>query len=286
MPPPNAVIIPSNVHMDVDFPAAISRPFNPPTTPADKTAREISFSWGSPESFSVAMNGDIQVGLHALSERPLCDLEFMQFGTPKRREIIHAGKHEGFTQRTFSAGFQGRQFLDTPTKLGVPVNFPFMSVTRHKGQTTAGHFKNDMNDHPHIRVKEFVVVTAGDQAGEKHFLWRVIDQRRFLTFLVFIHPSQERQPIAMVEWNLDMEFKLRWEGGVPIPLIGFGRITPGNVVTDPGVLKSHEALVRNTDGLKAINQIQRDGLEDGTPAEREVFFPLRHPAIESNFWIT
>ncbi|SPE38934.1 hypothetical protein SBA6_980002 [Candidatus Sulfopaludibacter sp. SbA6] len=281
MPPQNAVIVPSNVHMDPDFPPPITRPFNPPTTPAGTNAREISFSWGSPVSFSLSISGDIQVGLHALSERSLCDLEFMQFGTPRKREIIHAGRWEGFTTRTFSPGFQGHQFLDTPTNNGVPVHFPFMSVTTHQGQkTTAGHFKNVMTDHPHIRVPEFIIA----QDGERHFLWRVIEQRDFMTFLVFIHPTQERQPIAVVEWALEMEFRLRWAGGVPIPLHGLGRVPPGPVITDPAVLKNHVNRVRNTDGLKVINQIQRDGLDDGTKAEQESFFPLRHSAIEPDFW--
>ena len=283
MPPQNAVIVPSNVHMDPAFPPPITQPFNPPTTPAGPKAREISFSWGSPQSDSLFISGDIQVGLHALSERSSCDLEFMQFGTPRRREIIHAGRWEASTTRTFSAGFQGHQFLDTPTSNGVPVHFPFMSRTTHQGEkTTAGHFKNVMGDHPHIRAWEYIIA----QDNERHFLWRVIDQRDFMTFLVFIHPTQERQPIAMVEWALEIEFRLRWDGGVPIPLRGLGRIKPGQVITDPDILKSHVNRVRNTDGLKVINQIQRDGLDDGTKAEQEFFSPLRHPAIEPDFWST
>jgi hypothetical protein len=45
-------------------------------------------------------------------------------------------------------------------------------------------------------------------------------------------PLQNPRQASPWIWT-DMEFKLRWEGGVPIPLIGFGRITPGKVVTDP-----------------------------------------------------
>ncbi len=261
-----------------------------PTTKVDDKPRSIRAQFGASEKTPVVkMDGDIQVGLNAESERKDCAFEFMQFATPTRFERIYAGRKDNYGSTTINwAGhIQNRQFLDGSTAENgtdlVAIRKPFMSKQPHGGPTTHGHFKNSMEDHPSVGTPEFVVA----ENNEKHYLFRIRYLTNFLTVLIFIHPTKERQPVSLIRWVVEYDFTLRWEGGIPLQSNGLGQVKKGSVTNDAGDLAAVEALVNSPPTL-LINQVANPNLMTSVSlpaADGRTFMPIGHPEVESSFFI-
>ena len=261
-----------------------------PTGATSNTPRSIRAQLGPSRTTPVVtMDGDIQVGLNAESERADCGFEFMQFATPTRFERLYAGRHDnhGTTTLNWAGHIQNHQFLDgasadNGTDL-VAVRPPFMSKRPHGGPTTHGHFKNSMEDHPSVGMPEFLVADN----NERHFLFRVQLLTNFLTVLVFIHPTRERQPVSLVRWTVEFDFMIKWEGGAPLRRSGTGRINRGAITNDPSALAVVDALVKSPPSL-LINQVANPNLMHTVTlpaADGRSFSPLAHPAVDSDFFI-
>ena len=244
--------------------------------PGNATPRTLSFRYGG---FAIVVDGDVQVGLHATSERPLCDLEFMQFVTPKSFAATYHRNGEGFMTRTWKAGMDVVHLdghIDLAT--GAHVNAPFMSITRHNGQKTRdGHFINSVFDTPEHNLPEFRV---REGSNERYWFWRLSRQDEFMTFLVFIHPTGERQPIAMMRWSFTMEFVVRWEGGTPRPRVA--ALTPKQespVIKDETALSSHLGIINTPPAW-----IMPKG-NDPANFDLKVVDGLTHVALEPDFFV-
>jgi len=281
------IIEPFNVKLTTTFPKTINT-ISPPTVLPSGEVTPVQFRFGPKEKAVVFMNGSVQSGLFATSDRKDCDLEFMQFVTPTRLVRVYVNFLAGSTTFDFTSDIRQHEFLDTPTTdngtILVPVHGPFMSATTHKAGTTRdGHFINSMEDHPGFGTPPFVVA----ENGERHFLFRVSYLQNFVTLLVFLHPSKRRQPIALIRWIVTYEFDVKWRAGQIATIFGKGEMAPGKVTTDPGALVDFERRVNSPPRI-VINQIINPKLMQGValPDPDQSFFnPLPHPAAAGDFWV-
>jgi len=236
--------------------------------------RGLSFQY---RGYAISVEGDVQVRLHDTSDRPLCDLEFMQFVTPKFFDQTFHRDGEGWMTRSWKPGITGVVHLDGHLDLttGAQKNAPFMSL--RKGVTTrGGHFENDMQDSPEGLAPEYHVSSS----GEKLWFWRLSRFDEFMTFLVFIHPTKERQPIAMVRWSFSMEYVVRWEGGEPRPLTAKLEPKPeGAIVKDDATLSSYLGIINTPPAwIMAV-------ANDPANFEKSPVDGMRHVALPPNFFV-
>ena len=283
------IIEPFNVTLTTTFPKTLSSIMPPKVSPIGEIT-SVQFRFGPKHKAVVSMNGSVQSGLFAASDRKDCDLEFMQFVTPTRFVRVYVNPLAGSTTFDHTSDIRNQQFLDTPTnddgaKL-VPVHGPFMSPTTHNAAVTRdGHFINSMGDSPGFGTPAFVVA----QDSERHFLFQVSLLHNFVTLLVFIHPSGRRQIIALIRWTVTYDFNVKWREGQIATIFGKGEMAGGKVTTDPGAFVDFEEPVKNPPRA-VINQILNPKLMQGLtvplPDPDQTFFsPLRHPAADSGFWV-
>ena len=280
------IIEPFNVKLTPTFPQARSS-MSPPDTSGGGAPSTVRFSFGPRDVAVVKMEGSVQAGLFAADDRKLCGLEFMQFATPARFNRLYAGVLQGSTTLDFAPHIRNRQFLDTPTDASIlPKHGPFMSEKPHRAnETRDGHFVNSMQDHPGVGTPDFLVA----ENQEKHFLLSVSYISSFVTLLVFLHPTNRRQPVALIRWAVSYDFSVRWRGGRIASIFGLAKMTPGSVTTQPEAMTDFVEPVNNPPRL-VINQVINPtlvvGLANPLPDANQRFFnPLQHPAAEgSDFW--
>jgi hypothetical protein len=297
---PNPIIHPVNVHLD----AAPVAPLQGSAGLVKSAAatrdgpERVAYNFGG--AFAIVLQADIQVGLHAKSDRPLCDLELMQFVTPREFEEIYVGIKGGHSKYFFSASIENKLFLDGHSAKGslVHENAPWMSRDRAEHfapNTRDGHFKNFCEDTPGGHAATWIVVSHDDPTfnGEKHFLWRIVRRDEFMTFAVFVHPSGERQPIALAKWTCVHNYRLKWtkKGNSPeIPDVRSGRsaiVMNGGVTTNAADLAAHVAKVKSPPDW--IHPHANPHLIDmfaalGATGTSHYHSPLDHPEVEADFF--
>ena len=306
-PRPNPVIIPGNVHLDV----APTKPFTGRAgvqriRGADRNEPDkIRYAFSFPAVDAIILAADIQVGLHAKSDRALCDLQLMQFVTPKEMEVVYVGIKGGNTRVIWANDILDKLFLDGHSQKGdlVHNNAPWMTQPGAANRaelfapnTTDGHFKNTALDTPGGSDPSWVVVSHPDPLfnGEKHFMWRITRRDEFMTFAVFIHPSGERQPIALAKWTSSHSYRFFWrkpKNGDESPDVRFGRsaITmSGPVTTNPADLAPHVAKIKSPPDW--IHNHANPQLIDlfaafGAKSTQRSSSPLDPPDLEADFFV-
>lgn len=287
------IVEPFNVKLEPKFPQPIAN-IAPPATSNAGAPTPIRFGFGPQDTAVVLMEGSVQSGLFAASDRKDCDLEFMQFATPVRLRREYVGLLKGSTMLELASHIRGKEFLDAPTDnnntgtLLVPVHGPFMSRTTHRsGETRDGHFVNSMKDHPGAGTPDFLVA----ENGERHFLLQVSLLTTFTTVLVFLHPSRRRQPVALIRWVVSYDFTTQWRGGRITTISGQGKMSAGAVTTVPDALVDFVERVKvNSPPTLVINQVVNPNLMKGLTnplpdANERSFNPVRHPALDGDFWV-
>ncbi len=306
-PRPNPVIIPGNVHLDVAATKSLAGRDGVKRTPAANRREPdtIRYAFNFPASDAITLAADIQVGLHAKSDRALCDLQLMQFVTPKEMEVVYVGIKGGNTRVTWSNEIQDKLFLDGHSQKGelVQNNAPWMTQPGAPARadlfapnTQDGHFKNLALDTPGGRDPSWIVVSHPDPTfnGEKHFIWRIVRRDEFMTFAVFIHPSGERQPIALARWTCSHNYRFFWrkpKSGDEAPDVRSGRsaITMnGPVTTQPADLAPHVAKIKSPPDwihLHANPQLIDLFAAFGATSTTRSSSPLDPPDLEVDFFV-
>lgn len=251
---------------------------------------------------AVTLIADIQVGLHAESDRALCDLQLMQFVTPRRYESVYVGIGGGHTRVHFDASVENVLFLDGHVgSLAdlTPANPPWMSLTTaaaFRPNTRAGHFVNQCLDSPGSNEPSWLVVAHADPLfnGTKHFLWRTERFDEFLTLAVFIHPSGERQPIAVASWTCQHSYRFAWSkiGAAPeVATVVAGRSVVAQKsapTSEPAALLPHVAKVRSPPRwiMPVVNpQLTAAFAGSGISGKSRLSSPLDHPEVGPDFFV-
>lgn len=286
---PDPVIIPSNVTIDATFPNQVSR-ITPPLDLSSGAPTPIRFGFsGQERKVVVKINGSVQAGLFAASDRAQCQLEFMQFAKPTTFNRLYIGLMTGSTTLEFAGHIRNHIFLDATTSDAganlIAPRWPFMSnQPRDNVKTRDGHFINFMEDGPGVATPHFIVA----ENNEKHFLYSISNAQSFVTLLVFIHPSRKRQPIALIRWATQQDYKVSWRDGKLTSIFGTGKATHDAPVTDPGALAAFQAQVTSPPRLvlgQVVNPKLMKNLADPLPdADERFFMPIRHPLAEDPQW--
>ena len=297
---PNPIILPENVHLDVVTARALTGSAG--LGFAKALSRDdpdiVSYSFAGNDAITLA--ADIQVGLHAKSDRALCDLQLMQFVTPREFEVVYVGIKGRHSKKFWTASIENKLFLDGHSMRGMLVhnNAPWMSSVRAEmfaPNTRDGHFKNLSVDSPGGRHPTWIVVSHPDPMfhGEKHFLWRIVRRDEFMTFAVFVHPSGERQPIALSRWTCLHNYRFSWrkkKDAPEIPSVRSGRsaiIIDAPVTTKRTDLVPHEAKIRSPPDwihLHANPQQIEMFAALGATGVSHLHSPVDHPEVESDFF--
>lgn len=297
---PNPIIVPANVHLDVATTRLSGTSGLTVGRSNDRNKPDV-FGYNFAGRDAITLQADVQVGLHAKSDRALCDLELMQFVTPRQFETIYAGIKGGHSKKTWTASIENKLFLDGHSIPGALVhdNAPWMSKGRAETfapNTRDGHFKNLCQDTPGGATPSWVVVSHTDPNfnGDKHFLWRLVRQDEFLTFAVFVHPSGERQPLALARWTCIHNYRFKWlkpKGNqVEVPTVRSGTSVTaqdGTTTTNPADLTGHVAKIRSPPDwihLHANPQLIELFAALGATGVSSIHSPIDHPEVESDFF--
>jgi hypothetical protein len=118
-PRPNPVIIPGNVHLDVAPTKSLAGRDGVKRIPGANRREPdtIRYAFNFPAIDAITLAADIQVGLHAKSDRALCDLQLMQFVTPKVATPASLGRTK-YRTSSFSTGIRKRATSSTTTRRG------------------------------------------------------------------------------------------------------------------------------------------------------------------------
>lgn len=286
---PDPVIIPSNVRIDATFPDPISR-ITPPADLTSGAPTPIRFGFSQQQSKAVVkINGSVQAGLFAASDRAQCGLEFMQFAKPVTFNRLYVGLLTGSTTLEFAGHIRNHVFLDTSTSDAganlVSPRFPFMSAQpRDNVKTRDGHFTNFMVDGPGVATPHFLVA----ENGEKHYLFQVSNTQTFVSLLVFLHPSKKRQPVALIRWATQQDYKIFWRDGKVSSIIGNSKATHEEPVTDPTALAAFSGQITSPPRIvlgQVVNPKLMTNLADPLPdADERFFMPIRHSVADDSQW--
>jgi len=299
---PNPIVRPENVHLDFGLMGSVAG--NAGVTRRAGGGPDVpeTFRFDFRGNVAVSLIADVQVGLHAEADRALCDLQLMQFVTPRRYEAVYAGIKGGHTRVQFSAAVENKLFLDGHTSSSSdlsPANFPWMSLVsaaRFRPNTRAGHFINQCFDKPGTVEPSWLVVAHDDPffAGAKHFLWRMERFDEFITLAVFVHPSGERQPLAVARWTCQHSYTFSWHKNRSDPEIA--NVVSGRSIvaqtqapsSNPADLLPHVAKVRSPPAwiLPIVNpQLTAAFAGSGVSGIMRMSSPLDHPEVPSDFFV-
>ena len=291
----NPIILPANVHLDFGLMGSVGGAAGVEHRPSGHANQPDTFRFAFRNSVAVSLMADIQVGLFAESDRALCDLQLIQFVTPRRFEVVYVGVGGGNTRVNWSGAIENTTFRDGHAAGGsdlTPANGDWMSLARKaadfRPNTRAGHFINQCIDAPGSNEPSWVVVQHDDPMfrGTKHFLWRLERFDEFLTIAVFIHPSGERQPIAMASWTCQHSYRFSWRKVGANPevhtVVGGRSIIAQRTAptTDPAALMPHVAKVRTPPPwiLPAVNpQLTAAFAGSGVSGLTRTSSPINHP---------
>ncbi len=289
----NPTIRPADVHLDFGLKASVSGAggFSPSGSENRDQPESFRFNFGN--QVAVSLLADVTVALDSPRDRNLCDLQLMQFVTPRKYESVYAGIRGGNTRVQYDGSIENRQFLDghaVSTSDFTQKNAPFMSFTKAADfrPTSGGHFVNQCIDTPASNEPSWLVVLSPDPLfhGEKHFLFKTDRLDEFLTIAVFIHPDGTRQPIAMAGWTCQHSYRFFWtqtRDGREKAEVVFGSSTivqKSAPTSDPAALLPHVAKVRSPPKwiLPEVNpQLVAAFAGAGASGKSRTSSPLDHP---------